>query len=497
MKLLQNIHNPSAQLVLKGIIVSIPVVVFAVFAYRYFAVSGEWTVSYNFANPDHAIVEPFAPGGRAKDPEKNMVTGRTYQRIVGDPVYMNVTVPRSFEKVDVTVNYSNPDKQFAQFGVILSEDPYAVRLAPFEIPVIDQAQTDWHVLRGEGEYAGVTVLQREEQFATAADFFAQLPLDSAIGTYQYALTPEYTEDNYSALRGNAFVMSHALRGSHTFATYIEHETLNLTFTLHSDEGIAMAKTDLVITDVYGNRIYDQSTTGVEPDEEGAYTLEAHISDLATGVYYAHIQSADTVRIDQIETMQRKFVLKDTVVLDDENQLQAPLALYSSTEDVRMVTSTLDGLQQVRIMSGSEETMVDIDEVHAPYTWLDESVSNSIRSFSIEEDNLRLWTRGYFAFSEDAFFDPDYGIRRITEFTQIEDLDFIVYQAYTSPQHKRLESTQTVELPFEGMVGDRKELQFVLSLPGIDQTDAELTIHDVTLHFTRPGLFERIWNKVQN
>ena len=152
---------------LKITLFSIPLLIFFWLAWQYFSFSGNLSIEYDFQGESPFISE-FRPRGRALDREKNLRTGEVYQKIVGDPVYMDVTVPRSFDSVDVTVEYNNPDQPFVELGIIANTNPWNVQLFPFESKVIDEAIATWH--RIDDTERHLSLLQRNQQFDSVTSF---------------------------------------------------------------------------------------------------------------------------------------------------------------------------------------------------------------------------------------------------------------------------------------------------------------------------------------
>ena len=159
--------------IVKAIIFCVPLVIVAWLTVDYLSIFGNLSITYNFSG-ESARVKEFTPAGRALDREQNLRTGETYQRIVGEPVYMNVTVPRSYDDVSVTLDYQNDGQPYTEFGLVTSEEPLSVRLQSLDIGIINQAINEgWSQIESDG----VTLLQRQSEFESVADFVDQTPED--------------------------------------------------------------------------------------------------------------------------------------------------------------------------------------------------------------------------------------------------------------------------------------------------------------------------------
>ncbi|MFC1598173.1 hypothetical protein ACFL2M_01430, partial [Patescibacteria group bacterium] len=92
---LKILKNWTVVKIVKTLIFIIPFFVLVWLASQYFSLFGYLNIEYNFKG-ESPFIDEFRPRGRALDREKNLRTGETYQKIVGDPVYLDVSVPRSF-----------------------------------------------------------------------------------------------------------------------------------------------------------------------------------------------------------------------------------------------------------------------------------------------------------------------------------------------------------------------------------------------------------------
>jgi len=108
-----------------------------------------------------------------------------------------------------------------------------------------------------------------------------------------------------------------------------------------------------------------------------------------------------------------------------------------------------------------------------------------------KNDLLVRTSGLIAFSEDAFFDADYQIEQISGSTALEDLDYIIFKEYTAPVADRGGYLQTIPLSLDGVVGDRKELKFILSAPGIERNGHEIKVREVKFDFHRADLWTKL------
>ncbi len=481
---------------LKATIFLVPIVIMGWLTAEYLAIFGTLSITYDFSGESPQVRE-FTPRGRALDRERNLRTGEAYQRIVGEPVYMNVAVPRSFEDVAVTVDYQNNEQSYVEFGLVTSEEPLAVRLAPFDIGVINQAIADGWFIQ---EKDGVTLLQRDKQFESIEDFVDSVPEDVGVGVYRHQLAYQYIDSSYVPSPEKQ-VIDRVLRGKHEFWTYAAGETLHVEFDLtdinreFNEDPITVRvyRRDLL---VYEQQLDDdgEATGSSEATDRG--TVIVDIPNAEAGLYRVLVEVNDDILIRQIRTDQERFVARNNVYLANSAEYDfalpdidvRPTTLTVQASSIMMQTDHVGGLQ-VPTIAGEP---LHIEQPHRPYWWVSADDQQPIyREIVVPKNDLMFRTNGLIAFSEASFFDADYGVEKITENTSLEQLDYLVYEEYTPPVKERSGFKQVVEMPLDGVAGDRKELKFILSAPGIDRSGGELKIREVRFDFTREPLLERL------
>lgn len=116
--------------------------------YRYFAMNGTFTLNYDF-NGTSPFISEFTPRGRALAPEVNTETRQHYQRLVGEPDYFTVRLPRDFSSVDITLEYQNPSQPVVQLGLQTNSDPknQTITFQPLQTATITPLQLRDHWLQ--------------------------------------------------------------------------------------------------------------------------------------------------------------------------------------------------------------------------------------------------------------------------------------------------------------------------------------------------------------
>jgi hypothetical protein len=414
---------------------------------------------------------------------------------------MDVDVPRSFDAVDVTVEYDNPDHPFVEFGVVTSQEPWAVALYPMENRIIDEALLTWD--RKE-RADGLIVLQRSPTYESVDAFVDHPPTDMAVGIYQYTLTPEYHDANYTPQEGQV-VIDRLLRGRHTFITYIKDETLHAEFDLRDmnrefNDDTVTARVyhadELIVEQI----LADDGVTSATGALSEKRTLTIDLTGLPEAAYRIELIATDDIVIEQLRTAQHKFVVQNHLfVINNEEYRSAfpeintdATTVSVSAEKLTVHSDHATGVQEITI--GEEQ--LAIAKTSAPHIWVrpQESDVPAYRRLTTPKNDVIVDTKGFFAFTEDSFFDPNYGIEQMNETTTLDELDAILYRNYDSPIVTHGTAVQTQHIALEGVSGDRKHLLFVLSAPGIDREHRMLTVRSVKFTFTRDPLWTRLKNR---
>jgi hypothetical protein len=487
--------NWSAVKLARWTILAVPPVVLAWLASQYFSVFGELAFAYDFGS-ESPYVSEFTPAGRALDRAKNLRTGETSQMIVGDPVYLAVNVPRSFNEVTVTAEYQNPEQPLLEFGLVTSTEPWSVRLNPFESKVIDQALAEWHRVDG----TGVTLLQREPTFATVDEFLAALPLADRVGSYRYTPPNLYRDPGYVAEPGG-LELNHVLRGPHEFVTYAANESLH--FGLDLIDSNREFNADPVKVEVYRDSVLVHEellpddgivdATG-QPSAPQSLSIDLPVSD--AGLYRVVLAVNDDIFLTHLATDQDRLVIPRRLYLAQSaeyasvvpglNTIESQLWLHG--EKLTAKTDHPAGLQTVSI---GDDTLL-IDRVSSPHLWEEaDPVSPLLRPLTVPNNDLLLATPGWFALSEESAFDPSLGITPLDETTALDELDLIVFSDYTPPVPGLGSTVQTASFSLDGVAGDRKDLQFVLSAPGLDRANRSLEMTHLEFRFQREPLLTRL------
>lgn len=153
--------------------------VFVLFAvWQAIVPSGRAVYSFDFESNSFFV-------GRLTPRERvgNITNGQ--QKIIGEPVYFNLWTPRPFSKLKLTVRYKNNRAPLLEAGLLLKGQGASYYRQPLHNETINELYRsgNWGVVQ-DGQ---TILLQRQETYATVADFLKKLPPAQNIATYNYAL----------------------------------------------------------------------------------------------------------------------------------------------------------------------------------------------------------------------------------------------------------------------------------------------------------------------
>lgn len=482
----------------KMIIVLAPIVLLSWLTVRYTAFFGELVVSTDFSGSPSAV-GVWEPAGRALDAAQNIRTKESYQLIVGEPVYLPVKVPRSFNSVEVEVEYSNDEQSLIEFGLVTSEDPFAVRLYPFEHTVIDEALQTWPSVI---ESNGLTLLQRQPVYESMDEFMAHPPTDAGVGLYRTSLSVPYIDTTYTATAAGTSV-DRLLRGPHTFVTYIDSEPLHVEFDLvdmnrqFDDDTVTIQvlEGDTIIRE---QQLADDGVTAATGQASGTRTMEVDVTNLPAGAYTIKLTGSTDVIIQHIRSQQEKFVVERSLYLIN-NEEYAEVIPGIDTSATHLVTNATELLARTERTTGVQRIHIggdtlDVATPSTPYWWSanQPDTTPALQEVEVPKNAVELTTNGYIAFSAESFFDPDYLIQSISGETDLVTLDALLYRDYTPPTEETKGKKQTVQMSLDGIAGDRKSLLFVLSAPGLDREKNIVRVDSVRMRFSRDPLYKKLF-----
>ncbi|MDD5039777.1 MAG: hypothetical protein PHY34_01375 [Patescibacteria group bacterium] len=346
---------------------------------------------------------------------------------------------------------------------------------------------------------GEAKIQREVkgQFSHIQDFLDHLPELTGVVQYNYNLSAFLEMPGYKKST-KPIIIDKSIRGSHEIYTYIgKDEDLNFIFTIqdinrHVGEDPfhvqVFNSSNKKISDVIAPDDGETEATGkVYPQRRHQLLLD----NLPMGVYRLVIDlTDDDVFIKQIETTQNLIMFKKNIYPTDnpeyseilgEKQL-TPTTIYTNSNKIKIKTSHEKGIQTLRV--GSEK--VFIDQVHVPQ---EINLSPGMTTIYSPRNDIIISGDGYFAFSPDQFFNPDFFVTEdLMKVNDIDNFNFIIADyLHAQSNDGWLTAKATIEVPdlYYSQKNGQTMASFIFSLPGLPENNRMLKIKEVDIRFQKP------------
>ena len=405
--------------------------------------------------------------------------GEPYTTVIDEPVYFSVTMPHTdFETLDVEIEFANTGQQIVEVGALMDIQSQAFDLRPLQSLLIDGLEWD----RVEDD--GVALLQRISDYESVDAFLADPPARSEVATYHYDLDTPYRLSSYTPL-GHVRTIDASLRGYHQYVTYLkdepfylEVEYMDMNRTTGADDGVIRVRNedDEVMYEYF---LYDDGNE-LENQISDRQTAVIDQSGWPEGVYRVELSGTSDLFWRTITTTQRYVTFINQLYIgDDIGYLADPRAttFYTSAKHLTLETYHSDATQRVTI--GSEDVWLPLSHEKVTHTVEDAGVVLG----HTPSGDVKITGDGKFAFSSDAFFDPD--PISINSFTDIDALGVnYVLTSYESPEvHRRwLKAAGSFD------VGDLNSqdgsVTFTFSVPGIQELQETVDVHAINLIFKK-------------
>ncbi|PJA47510.1 hypothetical protein CO172_00990, partial [Candidatus Uhrbacteria bacterium CG_4_9_14_3_um_filter_36_7] len=396
------------------------------------------------------------------------------QQITGDPTYFFIHPHRSFKTVDVEVWFQNQKTPLLELGALANEKTGAYNLHPLENLFIDES--NWNRI----EENGLVLLQRHKNFSSINEFLMHVPARDTIATYHYQnLGPFRLPDYKPSLHVQTF--SVPLRGSHEFYTYIKDETLQFEIIYESQIKDELQPVSLRLFNENNQFILE-----VFANEEGKILLEQ--SGLPEGVYRIQIDAQDHVFFKEIRTPQQKLTFLNHLSFSDTS------SAFSVWTQAKQVAFTIrEAIYEQEVVFSGESFLLE-----KPYErYLKKKSSLGLDQIVLSKGHLVLDGIGHFAFSQDAWFNPD----PIRLWPGV-DLDALgvnyIISTYTSPRQEGEWKVQTIQFDASILATEKPGTwKFVFSAPEIENYQTFFTIKELRIILKRnPLTFDWILGEIQ-
>jgi len=148
--------------------------------YQNLVMSGRYYLVKDFCSSDNFISDLY-PASRAGGTEIDD-HGRCFNRLLSEPAYFKVEIPRTFKSGEIKVYYKNQGQNLLQLGVMRNKTvstDWNFALYPIENKIFDYL--NWTRISEED----TSLWQKQPLYHSIKEFLANLPVNKRIATYYY------------------------------------------------------------------------------------------------------------------------------------------------------------------------------------------------------------------------------------------------------------------------------------------------------------------------
>ncbi|MBI2485295.1 hypothetical protein HYW18_04090 [Candidatus Uhrbacteria bacterium] len=421
--------------------------------------------------------------------------GRSFQSVVGDPVYITLAPPTDFETVKVQVAYKPTELPVVEIGGLVNPESDAYTLKPLENKLLDAL--DW-TERREGD---VVLYDRTGVYASLADFLVNPPPLSEIATYHYRFDRPFRLSGYRPMSVPQ-TFSVSLRGAHEALTYISGEELRFTVAYtdmnrtQGEDPIELLVFNQSNELVAAKAIGDDGNVG--SGGEGSALREVSVrAQVPDGVYKIIWKANRDIFIRRITTPQQKLVFLHQIFLGDEVGYREGVRatrVWTDAKNVSLETQHAEGVQEVTF----GRMLVAVEE---PFVQARVRVREAnVVVADIPKGDILLRGAGHFALSAESFFNPEPLRLEWDTHLDARGINYVV-ATYTPPEERDGLVLAQATFDAQMLAKMRGAWKFALSLPGIYDTQGSLDVHSYKATLSRTPLtlataLRRIWQAVR-
>lgn len=478
-----------------GVITSLfYIIIFAYLVNKNVVFDGYLNIEYDFKT-ESPFISLLKPRGRIDQKIYTNDNSDYYQKLLVDPVYFDVKLPRSFKKALVEITYKNLHEPLLELGLSSGESPYFY-LQPIENKLIDYIieRKNWFKV----EENGVILLQKDPTFSSIKEFKNNIPKDKKVGVYNYDLPITYTIDNYKP-DTKGLEINKSIRGNHEFYTYVgKNQDLDFNFNLqdtnrgHGDDPITI-QVYYKDRQVYSKTIEDDGISDNSAEMSRPFDYNLLMQQPPEGLYKIKFFASDDIFIRQIKAKQHLISFINHIYLGDNvgyyndrdpNRYEAT-ELITNTEKLSAITSHKEGLQTISF--GNKE--IDIDERHIMFvkSYALTERDNFTEKINIPVNDIKISGKGLFSFSKQQYFDPTYINLTGDQNLDLEkfNIDYIIAE-YTPAKKLEYWNTKKVEYDLTQFANKNNTYRFAFSFPYSKLTETEIQVSKINIElFAEP------------
>ncbi|MEI7452392.1 MAG: hypothetical protein WCK37_04310 [Candidatus Falkowbacteria bacterium] len=437
----------------------------AVFVFVYLAVVPDGYMVYenNFSGSiwhGQNFIEKFSPAERVEN-------GHGFIKISGDPVYFSLFTPRKFEKARITMTYKNLNEAqnpVMELGLLMDKTVWAYKMEPLQNKLIENLSNSWTKI----ESNGLTFLQRTKKYNNLDQFLQSNPKREDLALYNYDLKAPFVLSDYKST--SSWQNYPSLRGAYQFYVYIKKEDLNLKLELARLENLDTPDEAIVlVSDQAGQEVFRQNISDSKK-------LDLNLKNLKEGTYKVELRTGDNIITKSLATTQNKLVFINRV------WAMTPTEFLADNNIVKVRTVAPASMGEFNF--GGEK--FNIDKTYEPFNFN----LNSHAEFNAVKTNhpdLIVESNGLFAFSEAAYFNPDF--KRFNADLDLSKINYVLAN-YQAPTELNGDKVVTLDFELSNAYREFNKNSFMISIPGADSS-TDIIIKDVKIQLWGQNIIEKI------
>lgn len=408
-------------------------------------------------------------------------------KIIGDPAYFSLRVPRRFEKVEMTVRFKNDSaRPIIEAGVLMDKKVWNYDLKPLDNSIIDDLSKKWSVSRS----GDLLLLQRDKNFDSVEDFLKNMPNSEKIASYNYSPKTKFVLPDYRPSKEER-TSCRPIQGAYQFYTYIKDEDLSFDFSFHDlNKNDDVDDVDLI---VYRNdkEIHQETLKDDGGDDRRS---KIFLAGLPEGVYKVSLRANNDIVTRSVKTLQSKIVFINKVALADAPEVSCGRNLFTDSRALQFQTVLSDRIGEIKIHQAFGEAFSEIVGIEEAYKQFStKKILPKLSEVAMPFDGVTVSGDGLFSFSEDGFFDPE--IKKVGANFDVdrEGVDYVIAR-YVPPTQDGDWKVATVDFDLTLAYKENGKHSFLISIPGLKAEDGDglgVEVGDIKVDLEGVSLWKKI------
>ena len=439
-----------------------------------FPPSGVFTTSSDFSS-DHPWIRTFLPATRVTTAGVQ-ADGWTGQRILEDPVYLNVQTPGPYESADIELEMRPVLQPMVQFGIERSLNEF--ELVPVYFSEL-QSPSWTHVQ--SSAFTGYL------SASTSASAIGSIPF-SQLAIWNASATMPLLQDPVGV--GSETWVS--LRGSHDIWVIPTANGADLTIRFQSVNR-SKASDSVVVRMFYGDEQVADDVFPLNGSRDQGMGTELvrtfHFPTKKPGVYRFSFRMSDDVFIRSIQTMNSHWVIGPRLYLGDVVGYATTTHVLNWVTDSRHVLAETFHAEGVQTLSLGAKAQ-DVSKTHVEYRLDRQGMGEPRVSFIAPKGDIRMVGDGFFAVDDAHYFSAQ--PRHLDDLTELASEGITaLYTPYERPLDL---GDGWVRSKIHLALNPRTPtMRLILSAPGlIHRAGASVDVRRVKVTFHRPAQSWKDW-----